>query len=309
MVYGQVVFDGPEPPPASVSLSFTGERLEERPLAISGRQTSYRFGIDAQYVASARGELTSPVASDAFWLPSSNTADVRLRPSLLDLLLPPVFDADPIVFARGVRFALPITDRAGKPFRPPRGWRSRGGSFSINDEDSTFTLAPGARTVEGLTGLGRLDLSVRLDYVDSFGVEREIRPRLDDVELDSSQAGTTVTRPRVMVDASPPVVRAVRLRGRGYAMFVARDPQSSVESSAAAAYILIGRRWRALPDSSIATVQEDDPDSRYVPIGRTGFRVQSLRGGRHKVRLCVRNADGVMATFARCATTTVGVGR
>ena len=309
MVYGQVVFDGPEPPPATVSLAFTGEGHEERPLAIAGRQTSYRFEVAAQYVASANGTLTSPVASDAFWLPSSNTASVRLRPWLLGLLGPPDFDADPIVFGRGVRFALPITDRAGKLFRAPRGWRSRGGSFSIYDEDRKVTLAPGARTIEGLTKPGRLELSVRLQYVDSFGVEREITPRLDDVTLDSSQVGTTVTQPPVMVDASPPVVRPVRLRGRGYAMFVARDPQSSVESSEAAAYIRIGRRWRALPESAIATVQEDDPDSRYVPIGRTGFRVQSLRGGRHKVRLCVRNGDGVMATFGRCATTTVGTSR
>ena len=111
-VSGTVVFDGPQAPPPTVDLTFYGYSFEYRTLAITGRQTAYRFDIADTAVNAADATFTSPVAPDAFWLQDAQDVAVRPQPGLA-LLGAGSYLADMIVFKQGVRYALPITDRAG----------------------------------------------------------------------------------------------------------------------------------------------------------------------------------------------------
>lgn len=309
-VSGSIVFDGGETLPSTVQLSFPGGDDPDRTVAITGTRTAYGFALVGGAPESVRAAFTDPVAPDAFWLrraPEVRIHAVAGRRPLLGATPEPGYVADAVLFRRGVRLALPITDRTGRSFRPPAGWRSRGGSAApvFGDEDSTpLPRSPRAATALVDPDHPDVDLDVSLAYADRFGVRRTIRTSLS-TRLPTSAAGTTVRGPAVRIDATPPTVRTQRLGRRDYALFVAQDVQTGVSLSSSAGYVRIGGRWRLLPRGALTAVAKHAPDGRYVTTRQIGIRLRALRGGRHTVRLCVANQEGVMAAFARCATATV----
>ncbi len=310
-VSGSIVFDGSETLPSAVQLNFPGADDADRTVAITGPRTAYGFELAGGGPQAVRASFADPVAPDAFWLrraPEVRIHAVAGRRPLLGGAPAPSYVADALLFRRGVRLALPITDRAGRSFRPPAGWRSRGGSAApvFGDEDST-PLPRSPRVATALVDPDHpdVDLDVSLAYADHFGVRRTIRTSLS-TRLPTSAAGTTVRHPALRIDATPPTVRTQRLRRRDYALFVAQDLQTGVSLSSSAGYVRIAGRWTLLPRKALTAVGKHTPDGRYVTTRQVGIRVHPLRRGRHTVRLCVANQEGVMASFGRCASAVVG---
>jgi len=286
-----------------VKLVFSAQGVfPERTVAVTGPGTQYAFNLPTGVYSNVDASIVGAVASDAFWLPGA-TALVREVPRLLPLLMPREFRADDVVFRRGARLALPITNRAGKRFRPPRGWRSRGGTASI-DFAPEIALARNARVVTGISDPAHGSLTLALQYRDTFGIRREISPPTLMLGLPASAAGTTVQAPKLRIDASPPSVRRRSLPGRRVALFLARDSQSDISISDSAAFVKSGRRNRALGNDAISLIEASDPAAKLVPKSRLGILVKA--GLRRTVRLCVANGHGVQARFSRCAKTVVG---
>jgi len=106
-----------------VKLVFSSFRsgVSERTVATTGAGTPYSFDLPTGEYTNVDATITGAVAPDAFWLPNA-TALVREIQPPLPLLFPREFRADNVVFRRGARLALPITDHAGKLFaRRPAG--------------------------------------------------------------------------------------------------------------------------------------------------------------------------------------------
>ena len=288
-----------------MKLVFSGQGIfPERTVAVTGPGTQYAFNLPTGVYTNVDASFSQAAASDAFFL-SGATALVRELPRLLPLLMPREFRADDLVFRSGARLALPIANRAGKQFRPPRGWRSRGGTVSI-DSAPDVPLARNARVVTGISDPQRNSGSVTLSlvYRDTFGIPREISPPTLTLGLPASAAGETVKTPKLRIDASPPSVRRRSLPGRRGALFLARDTQSAISIIDSAAFVKSGRRYRALRNDRISVIDASDPAASRVPKGRTGILVEA--GLRRTVRLCTANGHGVQASFSRCAKAVVG---
>ena len=276
----------------------------ERTVVITGPRTQYAFNLPTGVYTNVDASLIGTVAPDAFWLPNA-TALVRevARPLPLPVLFAREFRADDVVVRRGTRLALPITSRAGKRFRPPRGWRSRGSSVSV-DFAPEVALARNARVVTGISDPARGSVTLELRYSDSMGIRREISPPTLMLRLPASRAGKTVSAPKLRVDTSAPSVRAHSLPGRRAALFLARDSQSDVSIIGSAAFVKSGPRYRALGNDAISVIDAGDPAASRVPKGRTGILVETGLG--RTVRLCAANGQGVQARFSRCAKAVVG---
>lgn len=302
-VSGGIVFEGPGTPPASVKLTFSAQGVfPERTVTTTGPGTQYSFNLPTGVYTNVDASFIGEVSPDAFSLPGA-TALVRELPPALPLLSPREFRADDLVFRQGARLALPITDRAGKRFRPPRGWRSRGGTLSI-DFAPEVTLPRNTRTVTGLTDPQRGSVTLALAYRDTFNISREISPPTLMLGLPDSAAGTTVTVPKVRIDASPPTVRRRSMPGRRAVLFLAGDRQSGISLIDSGVFVKSGRRYRALRNDRISVVDAGDRAAKLVPKGRTGILVESRVGS--TVRLCVANGQGVQAAFKRCPRAVVG---
>jgi len=303
-VSGGLVFDGPGTRPASVKLVFTAFRsgFSERTVAITGARTQYSFNLPTGEYTNVDASIIGAVDPGAFWLPNAK-ALVRELPPPLPLLFPREFRSDDVLFRRGARLALPITDRAGKRFRPPHGWRSRGGTVSV-DFGPEVALARNARVVTGLSDPAHASVTLALLYRDTFGKLRTIGPPTLTLNLPASPAGQTVSAPKLRIDSSPPSVRARALRGRRVALFLARDSQSEVSIIGSAAFVKSGRRYRALRNSAISVIKDSDPAAKLVPRSRLGILVKA--GLRRTVRLCAANGHGVQPRLSRCARAVIG---
>lgn len=289
-----------------MKLVFTAFRsgFSERTVAITGARTQYSFNLPTGEYTNVDASIIGAVDPGAFWLPNAKALVRELPPPLpLPLLFPREFRSDDVLFRRGARLALPITDRAGKRFRPPHGWRSRGGTVSV-DFGPEVALARNARVVTGLSDPAHGTVTLTLLYRDTFGKRRKISPPTLALNLPASAAGQTVSAPKLRIDSSAPSVRARTLRGRRVALFLARDSQSDVSITDSAAFVKSGRRYRALRKSAISVVKDSDPAAKLVPKSRLGILVKA--GLRRTVRLCAANGHGVQPRLSRCAKAVIG---
>ena len=308
---GTVVFDGPDALPRSVAVEFYGDDYAAREIRIYGPKTEYTFDLPGNRYVSAKGIIVDRETDYTGWL--RETQPVNVAPwSWADALLRPGTVLAPIVFKPGIRLDLPVTDLRGRTFKSPRRWRCRGGdAIALEGAVNASVVSRGndgsQLFVTGLAYPGRVRLSLLLACSDAFAQDRPVSTTVS-IDLPASWAGRTVSRPQLRIDVSPPTVRAIRLPGRKYALFAARDGQSPIAVDASAAYTQSRRGgWGLLAHSEISTVDEpEDPDHDRIPPGWTGLRVRLLAPGRRRVWLCVPNVNGIMPSLDDCATAIVG---
>ena len=294
---GTITFRGDDLLPSEVELLFvTLPAVVFRTVPITGKTTVYSVdipltdydGVDARLISRPPG---------SFW--AGYTAALGAPPRPVGEVGPAV--VGPIVFDRVTRVVGPLRDQRGQPFalQPgqtvERSWAAMVlqsqavlGTASLGGYEAY--LAGGSYQVKTFFEITAPDGPT--SFVTGIAPER--------VSVSSDTAGTTVTGPPVVIDATPPAATVLSPPEAPVAKFAVSDPESGMDLTAEAAVLRPGRPDRVLPQSRIDTI--------IVNHEVVGYEVRPDEPGEMRIRLCTGNRNGVVATGDRCGIAVVGRG-
>jgi hypothetical protein len=305
---GSVVFDGADPLPPKVTLTFYGEEGPpvSRLVDITGGRTPYAVDLPDDTYDFVEGTFPR-VAPDSHWVRHATTGFV------LPVGGGPADAVDDLTFVAGVRYKLPLVDLEGNAFAPPPGWTFIRGIAWVLTEADIYTLPLTEPSLDEVVPTGFSLFGIDLRYRDADGAVHSVYLE-NERESSESEAGRTVTKPGLPLDATAPVTQDATPDGYGYGIFTAHDPDSQLTYWEWTASIMVDGAWQPLPNSAVSVQWSDDgpgwpedPTPSWDDDGPTitAFKVMPTRPGPETIRFCAANENGISATDGTCATATV----